>query len=67
MKPPKWMKLEHVPDERYPNLYTVRLHIAWWYVPILFLVAQFKRLTGRLYKVPDSCDGMKVIDVRFGS
>ena len=56
-----------MPDKRYPNLYTVRLHVAWWYTPVFFIRALFQLLTGQMTKVPDSCDGLKVIDVRFGS
>jgi hypothetical protein len=61
MRPPRWMKLDYVGVTEKGNA-GYRLHVAWWYVPVLFVRALF---TPR-YPVADSCDGLEVTEVRFG-
>jgi hypothetical protein len=60
-KLPLWAKIEPVRITERGNL-GVRLSMRWWAVPYLFLVGVWKLVTGQFEDLPDSCDGVEVVE-----
>jgi hypothetical protein len=62
---PKWAKLQTIGTTDKGNL-GVRLIVRWWAVPFIWLRGFVLRILGRLEPVPDSCDGLEIVEVKIG-
>jgi len=58
---PLWVKIETVGVLPSGNM-GIRVKMRWWAVPYLVLVSVWRFLAGQFEDIPDSCDGVEVVE-----